>query len=109
MSDDLKRLIAMITDTVTVLESDGETHWRRWLTQIHSDLSEGDLHGAKELLAGYGGMGSFNDLVLGQTTQDGKFAWKPDAQGLNERFDSLRSQMWQLATNISKHHEHGRA
>ena len=105
MSVDLQRLIATITAAVEILESDGETHWRAWLTRIRIDLEAGDLSGAKELLSGYGGMGSFNDLVLGQTTRDGKFAWKEDARQLNERFNPIRSRMWQLATNLKNHDE----
>jgi hypothetical protein len=53
-------------------------------------------------------MGSFNDLVLGQATQNGQFAWKPNAEELNKRFDGLRSEMWQVANQI-RHPEHGRA
>jgi hypothetical protein len=108
MHEDFHRLIAMITETVTVLESDGEAHWRVWLIRIRSSLEAGDTYGARELLSGYSGMGSFNDLVLGQATHDGQFAWKPNAAELNKRFDGLRSEMWQLANQI-RHPEHGRA
>jgi hypothetical protein len=108
MHEDLQRLIAMITETVAVLESDGEAHWCAWLIRIRSSLEAGDTYGARELLSGYGGMGSFNDLVLGQATQNGQFAWKPNAEELNKRFDGLRSEMWQVANQI-RHPEHGRA
>jgi hypothetical protein len=108
MHEDLQRLIALITETVAVLESDGEGHWRAWLVRIRSSLEAGDTYGARELLSGYGGMGSFNDLVLGQANQNGRSAWQSNAVELNRRFDELRGQMWQVAKQI-RHPDHGRA
>lgn len=57
------------------------------------------------MLGAYGGMGSFNDFVAGQTTIDGKFAWKPGYAELNEEIDALRSKAWSLAAAIKRNHE----
>ena len=61
----------------------------------------GDDSGIQHVLGAYGGMGSVNDLVLGQGSDNGVFAWKPGAQKLNNRFAALRSRAWELAQEIS--------
>ncbi|MDN0083696.1 hypothetical protein QU487_13165 [Crenobacter sp. SG2305] len=52
-------------------------------------LENSDYSGVEYLLDAYGGMGSFNDFVAGQTTVDGKFAWKPGYAELNNEIDAL--------------------
>ena len=47
-------------------------------------------------------MGSFNDLTLGQSMQDGKIVWKENEIELNEALTRLRSEAWELATYIKR-------
>lgn len=95
-------LLATLDELVEVLDADGAQHWSRWIQTAATRLRNGDDSGVDYLLRAYGGMGSLNDLILGQTTQHGSFAWKPNSVELNERFESLRSKAWQLAQHLSR-------
>jgi hypothetical protein len=68
-------------------------------------LEATDASGIDYLLKAYGGMGSFNDLVLGQRSDRGVFAWKANATELNERLDSLRKEAFALATAVQRSHD----
>ncbi|TMN24282.1 hypothetical protein [Pseudoxanthomonas sp. X-1] len=98
----LQPIIDVLDALIQVLEQDGDTHWSAWMRRAKSRLAQGDDRGADDLLGAYGGMGSFNDLILGQSYQDGRFAWKPGYADLNERFDALRGRAWELAQGIRR-------
>ncbi|MNP82658.1 hypothetical protein D3C76_1813750 [compost metagenome] len=59
-----------------------------------------DFSGIEYLLSAYGGMGSLNDLILGQNYVDGTLSWKPGHVELNEKFIELRDKAEQLANAI---------
>ncbi|WP_434677815.1 MULTISPECIES: DUF6966 domain-containing protein [unclassified Pseudomonas] len=54
------------------------------------------------LLSAYGGMGSFNDLVLGQTANEGPTAWALGHVGINDDLQELRDRAAQLAFEIQR-------
>jgi len=104
MGQQTRRLISVLGDLAELLRSDGETHWCAWILKAKSRLAASDYSGVEYLLDAYGGMGSFNDLLLGQSTAAGSLTWKPDAKRLNERLDSLRNEAWELAQYIKHNH-----
>jgi hypothetical protein len=59
-----------------------------------------DYSGVEKLFSSYGGMGSFNDLVIGQSNVNGEFSWKPQAQLNNVRLDALRTEAYELVQAI---------
>jgi hypothetical protein len=93
-----KELIAVLEELATLIEADGQTHWSAWMREAQLCLRGSDYSGVEHLLSAYGGMGSFSDLVIGQTYRDGVFAWKPGAEEINTRLNTLRSRAYQLAT-----------
>ena len=95
-------LIGVLSELAELLDSDGERHWRSVILTVRSGLEASDHSAIERLLGTYGGMGSFNDLVLGQTSKDGEFAWKPGHKEANERLNALRSRAWQLAQAIRR-------
>jgi hypothetical protein len=95
-------LVKTLDELAEVLECDGDRHWSAWMRMAADKLRAGDASGADYLLRAYGGMGSLNDLILGQTHVNGSFAWKPNHMALNERFESLRTRAWQLAQNMRR-------
>lgn len=107
METTTEELIETLDELAQVLESDGARHWCSWMRSAAVKLKNGDLSGVDYLLRAYGGMGSLNDLILGQTTHNGAFAWKPGHLELNERFELLRSKAWQLAQFIRRSHRAG--
>lgn len=97
-----EQLIDVLDQLATVLESDGDTHWSQWIRKARAHVMNSDYYGIEYLLSAYGGMGSFNDLILGQSSVNGAFAWKPGHVELNNKFDALRNQAAKLAHKIKR-------
>ena len=93
LCDVLRRLIAL-------LEADGENHWRNWMAESLAHLEANDVTGARRLMGAYGGMGSFNDLIIGQSMTEEGFQWAADAAQTNDELSALRSQAYGLAAEI---------
>jgi hypothetical protein len=106
MEPDTQELVKTLDELAEVLESDGDRHWSQWMRKAAGRLTNGDGSGVDYLLQAYGGMGSINDLVLGQATREGKFEWKPGSEALNERFEFLRGKAWQLAQSMRRSRRH---
>ena len=97
-----KELMDTLHQLAELLERDGDRHWSAWMRRAQTRLEKSDSSGVDYLLSAYGGMGSFNDLILGQSSDAGRFAWKDGHIELNERLDKLRSTAWQQALQIKK-------
>jgi len=102
MGPKTEELIGVLDQLVMLLESDGDTHWSAWMRKSRARLMDSDDSGIEYLRRAYGGMGSFNDLVLGQDQVEGGFRWKPGYAELNERFCELRDQAALLAETIMR-------
>lgn len=100
MSSADRALHAVVSDLEALLRGDGETHWADWMRRVITQLEQGHPGAAQSLLRAYGGMGSFNDLALGQDYSSGRFQWRADAGELNDRLDALRGRAWELARAI---------
>lgn len=109
MGPKTKELVEVLAKLTALLDSDGEQHWRTWLLRAKSRLEASDYSGVEYLLRAYGGMGSFNDFIAAQSFVNGRFTWKPGYVELNDEIDALRSKAWELATDIKRNHEIGRA
>lgn len=105
MGPKTSELVKVLEDLVLLLEQDGESHWRNWIMEARNRILSSDYAGIEHLLKAYGGMGSFNDLVLGQNTVNGIFQWKAHHIELNCQLDRLRTNAWQLANSIKHNHE----
>ena len=104
VKDQAVALQQVLRDIIDLLTADGEHHWRAWMASSLQSLEANDVGGARHLLGAYGGMGSFNDLVIGQRVQDEGVLWTPGAGTANDRLDSLRSQAYGLAETIVDAH-----
>lgn len=102
MGPKTQELIGVLDELASVLESDGNNHWGGWMRKARSRLLNSDFSGIEYLLSAYGGMGSLNDVVLGQSYKDGVFEWKPGYVELNEKFTALSSKAWKLADAIKR-------
>jgi hypothetical protein len=102
MGPKTENLICLLDQLAAVLESDGEAHWSHWARNARTRLLNSDYSGIDYVLSAYGGMGSLNELVLGQNHEHGVFTWKPGHIKLNERFDKLRSDAAQFTDAISR-------
>ena len=95
-----KELVQILDQIIDLLEADGEAHWLEYMTTTRKLLLKADRSGIEHLLGAYGGMGSFNDLVIGQSKAHGVFQRKPSAQENNGKLASLRSRAYELAGMI---------
>lgn len=102
MGPKTEELICTLDQLAAILESDGDTHWSVWMRKARARLIDSDYSGIEYLQSAYGGMGSFNDLVLGKSDDNGVICWKPGHVELNERFDELRNKAAALADSISR-------
>ncbi|UFX46796.1 hypothetical protein HAP47_0009050 [Bradyrhizobium sp. 41S5] len=79
-------LITILGRLVVLLrEDEWGSHWADWMEISRREIAGGDFHGIERLLSAYGGMGSFNDLVLSSS---------------NDELDRLRTRAGALAILI---------
>ena len=104
MATKLDELLDILDEIIQILESNGEKRWSSWTRRSGDRLLNADYSGIEHLLSGYGGMGSFNDLVICQEYVEGEFRWKEGYVEKNNRLDELRRQAWELADHIRRNH-----
>ncbi len=97
LSDDLKRVSTLLEAIAALIRSSGQLHWTRSFTTLEKQAEalssrEEASHLASTILGMYGGMGSFNDLVL----FNGSVV---DAEA-NRRLDRLRKELFEAARSI---------
>jgi hypothetical protein len=100
LNEQTRALCQVLRGMIELLDADNETHWRGWMAKALSDLEANKLRGAQHLKGAYGGMGSFNDLIIGQRMEGDRFVWAPNAKSANDQLDALRSQAYGLAKEI---------
>lgn len=83
------QLIKILHLQVDLLQGHGERHWSAELAKCLTMIQSSDYSGVERLLAMYGGMGSLNDLVLGDADIDNKLY-------------ELRSEAYELAMHIRR-------
>lgn len=92
-------LVAALDEAIEILEQAGESHWKVWLERDRQLIAGQNASGLAHLLSAFGGMGSFNDLVLGDRESD-------------DRISGLRSVIYRSARDLlhefrrSRPHEH---
>ncbi len=104
MATKLDELLIVLEEIIQILESDGEEHWSHRMRQSRARLLNSDYSGIEHLLSVFGGMGSFNDLVICQSYENGQFHWKEGYVEKNNRLDELRGKAWELADHIKRNH-----
>ena len=93
-------LVAVLEELCGVLARVGETWWTDWLRARLLDLKSSGLDGVTRLLAGYGGMGSCNDLALHPL--NGHRLNPEEIDPINAIFNRLRSRAYELAFELAR-------
>jgi hypothetical protein len=96
-------LCETLRETCSLLSGAGERHWAKWLAESLRRIENGDFSGITHLRDAFGGMGSFNDLVLGSF--NGHAVGDAEFRQVNESLDSLRSELYELSDYIRRHAE----
>jgi hypothetical protein len=91
-------------DEIIVLLQDDGNSWARLFRLAKQAFSEADYKTCGSIiLSGSGGMGSLNDIVLGQGRDaTGEWAWKPGYRKLNDEFQALLGRLHSFADNVSR-------
>jgi hypothetical protein len=103
---DIQQLILLLEEMIPLLRSYNMTHWPGWLESGLRSLRDGDPDGADHLLMAYGGMGSFNDLII--CPENGHDIDRDAIEPVNRRLDELRAKSYVLARRISRDVNRGR-
>jgi hypothetical protein len=104
MATKLNELLEILNEIIQLLESDGEQHWSKWMRQARARLLNSDYSGIEHLRSAYGGMGSFTDLVICQSYENGEFRWKEGHVEKNVRLDEMRGKARELTDSIRRDH-----
>lgn len=94
MRPEIETLATLLDEAEALLRTYEHFQWADWLSKDARRIRNLDFYGVEHLLSAYGGMGSFNDIILHTTTQDDKHLTETHVE---ERFDMLRSQIYSLA------------
>ena len=88
---------------IDLLEEDG-SNWAIHFKKALLAFESGDYQRCSQIiLSGSGGMGSLNDLILGQTQdQYGAFQWKSDHKETNQRFQYLLDSLYGFSHGLKK-------
>ena len=83
----------LLQDTLILLDNVAETFWS---SKIRRALRSIDL---AEVLSWYGGMGSFNDLVIAGV--NGHQVGQQQEPAINARLEDLRNRIYELASQLN--------
>ena len=91
---DERDLAEALKETLVLLDSVGETFWA---SKIRVVLQSGDLD---EILSWYGGMGSFNDLLI--ATANGHQVSREQEPANNAQLRKLQTQIYERARRLTR-------
>lgn len=94
----LERLRSTLAEAAALLRSHGEEHWTAWLQRCLLSLGAYDAQAIDSILSAFGGMGSFNDLVV--CASNGHTISKAEESLVNTRLDDLGSRIHADATTL---------
>jgi hypothetical protein len=100
MDPKTRELHSLLEQTIELLDSCEEEHWSQWLEKSKNRIENGDFSGVNYLLNAYGGMGSFNDLVIHRL--NGYKISEDEVKAVNDRLNNLRGRMFELANQIKR-------
>lgn len=97
----MKTLIQLLMTCEALLRSVRETFWaERIQTVLERGGTSLDLYSLKEILSWYGGMGSFNDLMISEYNDH--LVKGKDEEKLNDDLNRLRNEIYQEAVRLKR-------
>ena len=93
-----------LIEMIAWLESENSDLWAKHFKRALAAFDSNQfLNCANIITSGSGGMGSLNDLVLGQSTNaKGEFCWKPNADELNKKYMHLLGELYVFSKALQK-------
>ncbi|HXD86653.1 MAG TPA: hypothetical protein VN641_09175 [Urbifossiella sp.] len=96
-------LCTRLEHAITLLERVGEDHWAAWLREDLARIRGGNIEGLSHLRSAFGGMGSFNDLVI--HTVNGHRIVPDESDSVNKELDLLRSSIFEVVQSVRQQAE----
>jgi hypothetical protein len=94
----LAELKSSLDETIALLREHGERHWLAWGERCQRELDAQDFAAFDQVLGAYGGMGSFNDLLI--LACNGHLVEREREAAVNDRLGHLRTAIWTSATAL---------
>lgn len=91
MTNNYEKIKAILIEISELLTKSGYPDWENSFTKFKEEIDADPTFVKNELLKLYGGMGSFNDIVLHED--------KKPSIDKNDRLDFLRKQLYELIYN----------
>jgi hypothetical protein len=107
MGPKTRLLCDRLEEAASLLEEVEERPWAERLRGHARRIADGDYEGIERLSREFGGMGSFNDLVI--HPYNGHRVSEADINPVNERLTALRSEVFSLVRFIRRIAEIGKA
>ncbi len=96
--DKLTALKSSLDEIIALLSEHGERHWLSWAERCQHELDVHDAAAFDHILGAYGGMGSFNDLLI--LSRNGHVVPPEREAAVNDRLGHLRAAIWTSATGL---------
>lgn len=87
-TDRIPELLAALEQAAALLRAAGQSRWADRLDKDRSLIEAEDFYGVEHLLQAFGGMGSFNDVVLQSPAENAELQWL--SSRIYEIADTLR-------------------
>ena len=98
-----EELISVLNEIESLLVD--EAHWLNLISSANKRIKNSDYSGIELLLSYYGGMGSFNDLIIDQPTIQGSLEFSQDSKAKNNKLSKLKTKAFELSNYIKHNHE----
>lgn len=107
MGPKTKKLVSFLNELIPLLEKEENDQWTKWMKRARRLILNSDFAGVEEVIGAYGGMGSFNDLVIGYSYKGNALIKKENYEELNNKLNFLRSEVYELSIQIRKDFDEG--
>ena len=91
-------LCERIRETADLVRRVGENYWCEWLEESLRRIGNSDFSGIEHLRSAFGGMGSFNDILISRA--NGHPVSDEESWSLNARLSDLQHKLYELADYI---------
>ncbi len=94
-----KKLINLLDSLINLLKKHNEIHWGNWFNKSLKSLRDNQF-AIPQILGAYGGMGSFNDLVI--HPMNGHTIEKGEIDNVNNKLRELAKEIYEISNQIQK-------
>jgi hypothetical protein len=88
----LAELKSSLNQAIELLREHREQHWMSWAERCQRELDANDAAAFGHILSAFGGMGSFNDLLI--LASNGYLIGPDQEASVNDRLEHLRTAIW---------------